>query len=214
MEWYEAEVGDLEASLKSTPPPEHCAAFYGSSSIRMWVDLAGDLADRRAVNVGFGGSTLAACVHFFDRLIPPLRPASMVIYAGDNDLGDGRRPEEVCQSSRGLTTRIEKSLGSIPLSFISSKISPARYALRDRIVKTNDLIARELGKIWGATYIDVSRAMLDMTGQPRLEFFLSDGLHLSREGYLLWTELHQPYRNQIFTPLSSKNDTRSATLEP
>ena len=35
------------------------------------------------VSTTFDGSTLAACVHYFDRLVTPVRPRSLVLYAGD-----------------------------------------------------------------------------------------------------------------------------------
>lgn len=73
-------------------------AFYGSSSIRLWATLASDFPGLSVVNLGFGGATLAACVYFFERLVLPCSPASLVLYAGDNDLGDGRRPEDVAGS--------------------------------------------------------------------------------------------------------------------
>jgi lysophospholipase L1-like esterase len=47
--------------------------------------------------------------------------------------------------------------------------------------------------------VDVFDAMLDEGGEPRRSYFLEDGLHLSHEGYRLWSQLLQPYRKQIFT---------------
>ncbi len=48
------------------------------------------------INLGFGGSTLAACAWFFDPIVAPVsHPQTLILYAGDNDLGDGRHPEEV-----------------------------------------------------------------------------------------------------------------------
>ena len=70
---------------RETRPP----VFYGSSSIRLWITLAEDF-DPRVLNLGFGGSTLEACDYFFSRLVMPVSPRSLLLYAGDNDLGDGR----------------------------------------------------------------------------------------------------------------------------
>lgn len=208
MQWYEAEVRSLEQRFKATPLPRDCAAFYGSSSIRMWDSLAVDLNDRRAVNLGFGGSTLAACVYFFNRLVPPLKPASMIVYAGDNDLGDGQSPEEVLRSFRDLMALVRRALPRVTFNYISIKISPARFDLRDRIVRTNELIRNEMGKTCAGEYIDVSQGMLDSSGRPRAGLFSEDGLHLSRAGYRLWAELLKPYRNSIFTPLSHSNGAK------
>ena len=73
MEWYEAEVRALEKAHTLPPQPQKTVVFYGSSSIRLWTSLAEDFADlgrdMHVFNGGFGGSTLEACVHFFERLM-------------------------------------------------------------------------------------------------------------------------------------------------
>jgi lysophospholipase L1-like esterase len=200
MDWYETEVRALEKSLCETPLPEQPAVFYGSSSVRMWSDVASDLHDSRAVNVGFGGSTLEACAFYFERLVAPLHPASLVVYAGDNDLGDGRSPEQVLGFFCALAKRIERLPVTIPFGFVSIKLSPVRAGLRTQIVCANRLIQEEIGRRSLAYYIDIFEAMLDSAGQPRRELFLEDGLHLSRAGYRLWAQLLEPYRNRIFIP--------------
>jgi hypothetical protein len=94
MFWYEDEVVRLEREISQLAYlPE--TIFYGSSSIRMWDSLYSDFAAFKPINLGFGGSTLAACVWFFDRVLASQKPGRIVFYAGDNDLGDGRHPEEV-----------------------------------------------------------------------------------------------------------------------
>jgi len=55
-----------------------------------------DFEEYMPINLGFGGSTLAACAWFFDPIVAPvIHPQTLILYAGDNDLGDGRHPEEV-----------------------------------------------------------------------------------------------------------------------
>jgi lysophospholipase L1-like esterase len=196
MQWYEAEVSDLVASLAARPVANP-AVFYGSSSIRLWPSLAGDLGDDRAVNAAFGGSTLAACAHFFERIVPPLRPASLVVYAGDNDLGDGRSPEDVLASFRELAGDVERCCGGIPFGFISIKPSPARVAILERIRRTNELVRAEIERRPHGFFIPVFDAML-REGKPRPELFLDDGLHLGPAGYELWTHLLEPFRRTIF----------------
>jgi lysophospholipase L1-like esterase len=198
MDWYEPEVRGLEESLERAALPGLPVAFYGSSSIRLWADLAADLEEPRAVNLGFGGSTLAACVYFFERLVPRVNPVSLVVYAGDNDIGDGQTPEEVLASFRLLAALAGRLRPSVPLGFISIKLSPARDGLREPIRRANRLIRSEIERVPGAYYIDICDGMLDDRGQPRRELFLEDGLHLSRAGYRTWAELLKPYRNRIF----------------
>ena len=86
MEWYEQEILAMEQRLREFPPPAGLVVFYGSSSMRMWESLETDFRDVGVLNLAFGGSTLAACVWFFERLIVPRAPRAVVCYAGDNDL--------------------------------------------------------------------------------------------------------------------------------
>src|ERR1700744_6741700 len=130
MVWYENEVQRLEKE-RTALTEEPKLLFYGSSSIRLWESLNDDFAAYQPVNLGFGGSTLAACVWFFDRLLAPYHPTSLVLYAGDNDLGDGRHPEEVLIFFQEFTTRVIKRFGSISCYFISLKPSINRWTLAD-----------------------------------------------------------------------------------
>jgi lysophospholipase L1-like esterase len=211
MDWYESEVRELEQKCSLVACP---VVFYGSSSIRLWPRLG---RDGQIVNRGFGGSTLEACAHFFDRLVIPLRPRSLVIYAGDNDLGDGRSPEHVLTSFRQLADKIEAQLPGVPFGFISIKPSPARIPIAERIRDANELIQREIERHPAAYFIPVHDSMLDVRGTPRSELFLSDGLHMSLAGYRLWEQILSQFRNRIFTPLSDgkwSNATSNESLPP
>lgn len=199
MEWYEPEVRELEKIRFTHPPPPSPAVFYGSSSIKMWSTLAEDLGSVRAVNLGFGGSTLEACVRFFDRLVPPTHPCSLVVYAGDNDLGDGRSPDEVAGWFGELIAKVDRDLKRAPFAFMSIKPSPARVGLLDQIVEANRAIRAEIAHHPSAFYVDVFAPMLAPNGRPRPELFLEDGLHLSRAGYRLWAGILKRYRDRIFT---------------
>lgn len=196
MEWYEAEVRALEIArirnVNGSRPP----VFYGSSSIRLWTTLSEDV-DPHVLNLGFGGSTLEACDHFFARLIPPVNPRSLLLYAGDNDLGDGRSEEQVLGWFLSLADQVESSLGPVPFGFISIKPSPARYPIQDRIRRVNEMVRHEIEARPSGYFVDAFPAMLDSSGRPRAELFLADGLHLSREGYRLWSRLLESHRNQI-----------------
>jgi lysophospholipase L1-like esterase len=198
MEWYEAEVQELERSLRQRTLPVDPVVFYGSSTIRLWENLAHDLTDSRALNLGFGGSTLEACTYFFERLVSPVKPSSLVIYAGDNDLGDGRKPKDVLSFFCALAGKVDRDLGPIEIGFISIKPSPARFDLMSRIRKTNRLIQGEIASRPNYYFINVFDAMLDKNGKPQPKLFTDDGLHMSAAGYELWTRLLIPYRARIF----------------
>lgn len=190
MYWYEDEVKRLERERSYTGHSPD-VIFYGSSSIRLWNHIYEDFSGLKVVNMGFGGSTLAACVWFFERVMMHYQPKALVVYAGDNDLGDGRNPEEIFIFFQHLMVKVAARYGDrLPCYFVSLKPSSSRWHMADSFRYTNNLIESEIIKLsnnW--TFIDVFKKMLDPSGYPRQELYAGDALHLSREGYLLWKEV-------------------------
>lgn len=189
MFWYEDEVKRLE-KIKLQLDYQPSMLFYGSSSIRLWNTLYDDFKPFSPVNLGFGGSTLAACTWFFDRIITPYEVKSLVLYAGDNDLGDGRHPEEIFIFFQQLASMISARYGSIPCYFISIKPSLLRWGLNDPLKYTNHIIEKEIVAYhnnW--KFINIYNRMLDKHGNPDKAYFEADGLHLSRKGYALWKQI-------------------------
>ena len=188
MDWYHDEV---QAALKKRAqcpyPPK--TIFYGSSSITLWKTLHQDFAPYAPLNLGFGGSTLAACTWFFNTLVAPLpMPARLILYAGDNDLGDGRRPEEVYLFYHEFKILLRATFGNIPFYFISIKPSPARSQLAKKIEYANTLIHNDIKRKEGNDYyVDVYSHMVDSHHRILKKYFLADGLHLNENGYVLWT---------------------------
>jgi lysophospholipase L1-like esterase len=193
MYWYEDDIKRLERDrLKEGYDPE--ILFYGSSSIRLWESLYSDFPNGRVTNLGFGGSTLAACVWFFDRIMYHYKPKALLVYAGDNDLGDGRNPEEIFIFFQQLMVKSALRFGSIPCYFISLKPSLSRWHLADQFSYTNNLIESEIIKCNGNwKFINVYKTMLNKDGQPDSIYYEQDGLHLSVEGYRLWKDIIHSY---------------------
>jgi lysophospholipase L1-like esterase len=191
MLWYEEEIQRLETQHAAlTYKPD--TLFYGSSSVRQWTSLANDFKSLKPVNLGFGGSTLAACAWFLNRVTCGYQPDKIVVYAGDNDLADGRHPQEVAISFEYLTKRVKETHGSIPCYFISLKPSIARWGLIDQFRYTNELIAADIennNPNWH--WVDIFTPMLNNNGKPDSDYFIADGLHLNEKGYQLWSSVLQ-----------------------
>lgn len=190
MQWYEEDVIAAIAERHSCRY-EPKTIFYGSSSIRLWTNLYEDFINFKPVNLGFGGSTLAACVWFFDRIVSPVRhPDAFILYAGDNDLGDGRHPEEVLFFFREFMIKLRDCYPNIPFYYISIKPSISRMELINEIMHTNKLIEDEINAKSGNSYfVNIFNKMLGNDGKPIASYFQSDGLHLSRDGYIVWREI-------------------------
>ena len=181
---------DFESELRAfdfSPAPTDAVVFYGSSSFRLWDNLAQSFPGIPVVNRGFGGSTLAECIEVLPRVVLPLRPATLILYAADNDLDQGASPEHVVYLFHQFMERIREHCPQIPIAYISVKPSPSRFWNLTNIRRANELIREAISSFSGAAYIDVFRLMLSPAGGSRPELFTDDGLHMNRAGYDLWT---------------------------
>lgn len=198
MYWYEDEIKQLESKAIYPKAKKKRVLFYGSSSIRMWNSLAIDFPEFDVVNQGFGGSTLAACCWFFSRVIPVWQPDVIVLYAGDNDLGDNRHPEEVFLNFKNMMALISESCSNIPVAFISVKQSRVRSYLYGSIEWTNGIIRDEIQRNYlNCTFVDIVEPM-KKNGMIDQALFEPDGLHLSLKGYSVWKQaLNHQFLNAI-----------------
>jgi lysophospholipase L1-like esterase len=189
--WDEAIAAFAAADLRQAPAPGG-VVFVGSSSIRLWNDLDKQF-DAPVVNRGFGGSRLSDCVSYVDRLVVPHQPRLVFVYAGDNDLAEGRAPEEVATQFTAFVERVRASLPDTRIAYISIKPSPARKALLPQIRVTNALIRDYTATHANLDFIDVFTPMLSADGAPRGELFRPDTLHLNDSGYALWKKVITPH---------------------
>ena len=194
MFWYENDVKDVE--LRKTLIDDPKTIFYGSSSIRLWDSLYEDFKEYKPINLGFGGSTLASCIVFFERIMKDLYPDRIIIYAGDNDLGDGRHPEEVYIFFKQLITDIQDRFGNIPIYYLSIKPSIKRFNILDQIVYTNKIISEEIENMNNVFFINVYDLLIEK-GFPKRLAFQQDGIHLNQYGYNI-------IKKEIFNILSKE----------
>jgi lysophospholipase L1-like esterase len=183
---WEKEVAGIEKRLADKPPPRRAVVFAGSSSIRLW-DVAKSFPGRAVVNCGFGGSEIRDNTHFAPRLVVPLDPMAIVFYAGDNDLANGRTPEQVRDDFRAFADRVHAALPKARLLFVAVKPSPKRWALFDAQTRANALVRDLCAGDDRLAFVDVVPAMLGRDGKPIPGLFAQDGLHLSPKGYEIWT---------------------------
>lgn len=189
---WEAAIVRFEEADRQSPPPLGGIVFVGSSTIRLW-NLAESFSDLELLNRGFGGSQLADSVHFCPRIVLKYRPRLVVLYAGDNDLAFGKTPEQVRDDLQAFLKLVRDALPETRVIYLSIKPSIARWRLYEAQQRANQLCTELLTHNPRAQFLDVGRVLLDEQGQPRAEYFVADGLHLSPAGYARWAELLRPH---------------------
>ena len=185
------EIESFAAWDRKNSYPKDGIVFVGSSSIRRW-NTASAFPDRPVINRGFGGSQIADVNFYYDQVVKPYRPAMVVLYAGDNDIGSGKSPERVLADFQRFSKTIQSDLPDTRVLFLSIKPSFLRWEHWPTMVEANSLIKSFMDEQPNMTYVDVASPLLNADGQPR-DVFVADGLHLNDAGNRLWQETLAPY---------------------
>ncbi len=159
----------------------------------MWTSVAEDFPHTPVLNRGFGGSQLADVARYASRIVLPYRPRLVLVYAGENDLNEGKSPESVLAAYEDLVQQIHRELPQTRIGFISIKPSPSRWHLEAQMRRANALVREYSMRDPRLFYVDVFTAMLDAQERPREELFLEDRLHLNEAGYALWRAAILPH---------------------
>lgn len=182
-----AHFAELDAQAQ---PPACPFLFVGSSSIRFWRSLEADMAPYPVINRGFGGSRIADVDYYFDRVVAPYRPRAIFFYAGENDLWAGETPDTVVADFERFMALKTQALGDTPVYFISLKPSKQRLSQLVLQGEVNARIRAMTEQRADLRYVDVVPTMLDQ-GAPK-DIYVADGLHMTPDGYLLWTGVLRP----------------------
>ena len=190
---FDAEIAAFEAQDKATPPPANGILFTGSSSIRLWSGLAEAFPGKPVIQRGFGGSTLSDVIRYMPRVILPYKPKQIVLYAGDNDIGQNNRTaRELYSQFVSFFSVVRKQLPATTITYIAVKPSPARKQFMAVQAEANNLIKQYLAGQKNTSFADVYTPTLGADGQPRAELFQADGLHLNAQGYAVWQPIIAP----------------------
>jgi len=189
--WTKA-LADFDAADRATPPPVGEVLFLGSSTIVNW-DTAKSFPGIKTINRGVWSSSLYDAVQRIDRLVVPYAPRVIVLYAGDNDINSGSISEQVAVEFERFAFSVWSKLPQTKIVFIGLKPSIQRWSQIHRMRATKVLIREFCEHDDRLAFLDVDGVMLGWDEKPRRELFVDDGLHLSPQGYQLWTTLLQPF---------------------
>ena len=189
---WEATIRKFEEQDRVNPPPRGEIVFTGASSIVRW-NLPESFPDLKVINRGFGGSEMADAARYASRIVVPYSPRIVVLYEGDNDIGRGVAPEKVEADFERFVQVVHGAVPQARIVVIGVKPSLLRWAVYDNMKKANALMRAYIDMHKGLDYVEVGPPMLGRDGKPRPELFVQDGLHLTPEGYKLWTGLLRPH---------------------
>ncbi len=185
-EEYEADVRELEINLHSKELENKKTVLFGSSTFKDWNNAHLDLSINNLSNLGFGGSTLVSCRTYFNRIVVPYSPDTMIFYAGDNDIGSGTSAHELLNEFMLFTSEVSEKIPHTRCFFISIKPSIFRRDYLEIILDANNKIKNAINHLSQWKYIDLCSPMLE-TGYEK--FYGEDPLHMNVLGYSLLSKL-------------------------
>jgi lysophospholipase L1-like esterase len=186
---FESEINAFLRQDSASFPPCGAVLFTGSSTIRLWNNLADDFRGSVVINRGFGGSTMKALNYYLDYIVLPYKPAVIVVYEGDNDLQSGTRPGEFVTQCDTFIRRVHAAMPGTKICFLAVKPSFARKQQLPAQDSANLMLKKLVKKRPGTRFIDIRPLMYDRQGHLRKDYFESDSLHINAACYRAWAGL-------------------------
>lgn len=159
-----------------------------------WYELLGN---KRIRNRGISADVTEGVLLRLDA-ITKLKPAKIFIMIGVNDIARNMTTGEITANYRTILERIRTESPKTKV-FIESvlPVNPATGMALNHTNKTAQIMElneklKELATEFGHTYIDLFSVMADSNNHLPRKYSI-DGLHLSYEGYRVWTEAIRPY---------------------
>lgn len=183
---FEREVLDIERQSEEKTHID--VVFYGSSSIRLWHTLKDDFKDYHVLNHGFGGSKINDTIYYYNRLVKAYHPKAVVCFVGSNDMD--RSQKKVAHVTRVFRHfkklyHIHEKILNVPMIYILITPTPRRMDMLSLVNQYNEKVKKFSKKHKHLHVLDLGDEFMD-NHQPIEKLFISDGLHMSNEGYDIW----------------------------
>jgi lysophospholipase L1-like esterase len=189
----EPRVQEFEAADKLNPPPKNAIVIAGSSTIKMWSTASTDLAPLVIIRRGLSGSLVADWAYYLERMVLVYQPHSVVLYVGDNDIGNGLSPQSVVTGLTDIARRISARYPSAKIYFIAIKPSPARWSKWSASQEANRLVKLLADADPRYFFIDPNAALFGSDGKLITSYYSSvDQLHFTPSGYVAWVKGIRP----------------------
>jgi len=190
---WESSIAAFEAQDRASAPAPGGVVFVGSSTIALWKTLAADFPHHHMINRGFGGSELADSVYYAGRIVIPYRPCMVILFAGTNDIENGKTPQEIFAAFQAFVQKVQAAQPGMAIGYIEITSSPSRWKSRETVLAANRLIQDFCATRKNLKFIPVRGKLLGADGLPRKELFVADQLHLNAEGYRILADAVRPF---------------------
>ena len=174
------------------PPGPAGIMFVGSSIFHRWTHLQAQMAPLPVTNIAFDGAQTDDMLRLVDGYVLPKRPKVVAYYCGSNDVDVGEPAAAIVSRIRLFVERVMTALPETQFVFVSVNRAPEkkdRWDVVDAVNRQIELYAAVNPRV---VYVDVNPVLFNADGSSRLEFFMTDRLHLRPAAYEEFTRILKP----------------------
>ena len=185
---YENKAQKYESNTDVAP---YNVVMGGSSSMENWSTSVDDMKPVTTINVGIGGTTVEQWNDSLAyRLIYPFSPREVVLYVGINNIiNAGKSGKETGDALIELFDNIHSHLEDTTIFYILMNLVPDYMKHKDSIHEANNMVLEYSKDKEYMRTIDAGTLLLKENGIPNRAYFLTDGLHMSLYGYIVWGQI-------------------------
>ncbi|MCX7009376.1 MAG: GDSL-type esterase/lipase family protein [Kiritimatiellaeota bacterium] len=187
-------VGERQAFWAKRQQDQGAVVFVGDSLTGGWKNLAKDIPKLKVANRGLGGDTSRGALFRFKQDVLDLNPKAVVIEIGNNDLTAMGAPADMLSNLAAMVALAEKEKPGMPvvLCSIPPSANPKAPVKPESRQAMNTGIRQLAAEHATAHFGDLSTALANADGSPKLEYFAADKLHMNDAGHIKWAELLTP----------------------
>jgi lysophospholipase L1-like esterase len=155
--------------------------------------MAEQFPDLPWINRGFGGGRTWECLYFFDEIVAPYKPRLIVYFCGTNDTVDPKRtPESTVSNTKAFLDLVRTKLPGTRVLYLSLTKAPSRRNVWDKMDAVNRDMADVIKADPAAAWFDMNSLVFDEKGEPRMDLYREDQLHLNAAGYAALSNAIRP----------------------
>ncbi len=190
--WANA-IAELEALDRTETHPDDAILFLGSSSVRLWDDIASDMGPYHPIRRGYGGARFTDTAVFAERLIKPHVYAAMVVFVANDVTGrESDTPlDEIERLVRHIIEVSRNHQPDAPVLLVEITPCSSRWDAWPKIRAVNYLLREITFTVPNTYFVETAEYYLDAENRPIDDYFRKDLLHQNAAGYRLWGKLIQ-----------------------
>ena len=153
-----------------------------------WSTSGEDMNPIVTFNHGIGGTTVEQWTDkLLQRLVMPYSPKAVVFYVGVNNIiNSGKSGEQTGNALVQLFDKCHEFLPKTHIFYVLINKLPSYPHYQEDFDTANNMAINYQKSHNYVTCIDAGVGLLKDNGLPNFGYFLTDGLHMSKAGYVIW----------------------------